>query len=96
MDEHDVTNAEFSKFVEATGYATTAERKIDWEDLKKEVPAGTPKLNDKALAPGAPVFTPTSGSPPSMTCRLGGVGCTCAKLASFGLQNDEGLIRETN
>ena len=29
MDEHDVTNAEFSKFVEATGYVTTTERKID-------------------------------------------------------------------
>src|SRR5271157_4359012 len=38
IDEYDVTNAEFSKFVEATGYVTTAERKIDWEDLKKEVP----------------------------------------------------------
>jgi formylglycine-generating enzyme required for sulfatase activity len=32
MVEHDVTNAEFSKFVEATGYVTTAERKVDWED----------------------------------------------------------------
>ena len=51
MDEHDVTNAEFSKFVEATGYVTTAERKIDWEDLKKEVPPGTPKPDDGALAP---------------------------------------------
>jgi formylglycine-generating enzyme len=69
MDEHDVTNAEFSKFVEATGYATTAERKIDWEDLKKEVPPGTPKPDDNALAPGALVFTPTSGQSPSMTCR---------------------------
>jgi formylglycine-generating enzyme len=43
IDEHDVTNAEFSKFIEATGYITTAERKIDWEDLKKELPPGTPK-----------------------------------------------------
>ena len=43
MDAHDVTNAEFSKFIEATGYVTTAERKIDWEDLKKELPPGTPK-----------------------------------------------------
>src|SRR5258708_28634234 len=25
IDEHDVTNAEFSKFIEATGYVTTAE-----------------------------------------------------------------------
>ncbi len=64
MDEHDVTNAEFSKFVEATGYVTTAERKIDWEDLKKELPPGTPKPDDSALAPGALVFTPTSGPVP--------------------------------
>ena len=43
IDEHDVTNAEFAKFVEATGYVTTAERKPDWEELKKELPPGTPK-----------------------------------------------------
>ena len=64
MDEHDVTNAEFSKFVEATGYVTTAERKIDWENLKKEVPPGTPKPDDNALAPGSLVFTPTAGPVP--------------------------------
>jgi formylglycine-generating enzyme required for sulfatase activity len=64
MDEHDVTNAEFSKFVEVTGYVTTAERKIDWEDLKKQVPPGTPKPDESALAPGALVFTPTAGPVP--------------------------------
>ena len=63
MDEHDVTNAEFSKFVEATGYVTTAERKIDWEELK-EVPPGTPKPDDSALAAGALVFTPVAGPVP--------------------------------
>src|SRR6266581_8171191 len=46
MDEHDVTNAEFSKFVEAIGYVTMAEHKIDWEDLKKELPPGTPKPDE--------------------------------------------------
>jgi formylglycine-generating enzyme required for sulfatase activity len=52
MDEHDVTNAEFSKFVEATGYVTTAEREIDWEDLKKEVPLGLVALGTRSkLAP---------------------------------------------
>jgi len=30
MDRHHVTNAEFRRFVEATGYFTTAERKPDW------------------------------------------------------------------
>jgi formylglycine-generating enzyme len=64
MDQHDVTNAEFSKFIEATGYVTTAERKIDWEDLKKELPPGTPKPDDSALAAGALVFTQTSGPVP--------------------------------
>ena len=64
MDEHDVTNAAFAKFIEATGYVTTAERKIDWEDLKKELPPGTPKPDDSALAPGSLVFTPTSGPVP--------------------------------
>src|SRR6266478_4415118 len=59
VDQHDVTNAEFLKFVEVTGYVTTAERKIDWEDLKKEVPPSTPKPDDSALAPGALVFTRT-------------------------------------
>jgi sulfatase modifying factor 1 len=64
IDQHDVTNAEFSKFVEATGYVTTAERQIDWEDLKKELPPGTSKPDDSSLAPGTLVFTPTSGPVP--------------------------------
>jgi len=64
MDEHDVTNAEFAKFVAATGYVTTAERPINWEDLKKELPPGTPKPDDSTLAPGSLVFTPTAGPVP--------------------------------
>ena len=38
MDTHEVTNAEFEKFVIATGYITTAEKPVDWEALKKELP----------------------------------------------------------
>src|SRR5258708_34376353 len=38
MEEHDVTNAEFSKFAEATRYGTTAGLKIDWEGLETELP----------------------------------------------------------
>jgi formylglycine-generating enzyme required for sulfatase activity len=59
MDEHDVTNAEFRKFVEETGYITTAERPVDWESIRKQVPPGTPKPADEMLQPGALVFTST-------------------------------------
>src|SRR6187200_1551332 len=43
MDATEVTNAQFRRFVEATGYATTAERPIDWEQLRSVLPPGTPK-----------------------------------------------------
>ena len=36
MDETEVTNAQFEKFVQETQYITTAEQKPDWEDLKKQ------------------------------------------------------------
>jgi len=56
MDSHEVTNAEFKKFVEETGYITTAERPIDWDELKKQLPPGTPKPPKEALMPGSMVF----------------------------------------
>jgi sulfatase modifying factor 1 len=58
MDATEVTNAEFRRFVEATRYVTTAERPVDWEELKKQLPPGTPKPADETLQPGAVVFTP--------------------------------------
>ncbi len=59
MDEHDVTNAEFRRFVEATGYVTVAEKPPDWEEMKKQYPPGTPKPPDLKTEPGSLVFTPT-------------------------------------
>jgi formylglycine-generating enzyme required for sulfatase activity len=61
MDVHEVTNAQFSAFVEATGYETTAEKMVDWEEIKKELPPGTPKPNDSQLAPASLVFVSTNG-----------------------------------
>lgn len=48
MDEHEVTNAQFRAFVDATGYVTVAERPLD----PKEFPGVDPNM----LVPGSAVF----------------------------------------
>ena len=58
MDETEVTNAQFAKFVEATGYITVAERKPAWEEISKQLPPGTPKPHDSLLVAGSLVFAP--------------------------------------
>jgi formylglycine-generating enzyme required for sulfatase activity len=59
MDQHHVTNAEFRRFVEATGYVTTAERKPEWETIAPQVMPGTPRPSDEQLVAGAMVFVGT-------------------------------------
>ena len=53
MDTHTVTNCEFQRFVDATGYVTLAERPADPEDY----PGAKPEL----LAPASVVFRKTGG-----------------------------------
>ncbi len=50
IDRHEVTNAQFAQFVEATGYETLTERGLD--------PKDHPGVPPEMLAPGAVVFTP--------------------------------------
>ena len=60
IDATEVTNTQFKKFINATGYITTAEKKPSWEELKKTVPAGTPKPPDSVLIAASLVFKQTS------------------------------------
>jgi len=60
MDAAPVTNAEFRRFVAATGYVTIAERPIDVEELMKQLPRGTPPPPPEVLKPGSVVFAPPS------------------------------------
>lgn len=60
IDEKEVTNSEFAAFVKATGYKTEAEMKPNWEDIKRQLPEGTPKPPDHLLVAASLTFVPTS------------------------------------
>lgn len=64
IDEHEVTNKQFAAFVKATGYVTTAEKAPKWEDLKKQLPPGTPKPPDSLLVAASLVFAPPGHAVP--------------------------------
>ncbi|MCK0110556.1 formylglycine-generating enzyme family protein [Ornithinimicrobium sp. F0845] len=53
IDRYEVTNEDYARFVEDTGYLTVAERELD--------PADFPGADPADLVPGAMVFTPTQG-----------------------------------
>jgi formylglycine-generating enzyme required for sulfatase activity len=44
IDATEVTNAQFGKFVKATHYVTTAEKKPDWEEMRKALHRERPNL----------------------------------------------------
>jgi len=56
----EVTNVQFKKFVDATGYITTAERKPDWEEFKKSLSPSTLKPSDDMLQASSLVFVQSS------------------------------------
>jgi formylglycine-generating enzyme required for sulfatase activity len=56
IDITEVTNKQYKTFVEATNYITVAERSINWEDMAKDLPPGTPKPHDSILQPGSLIF----------------------------------------
>jgi formylglycine-generating enzyme required for sulfatase activity len=53
IDRFEVTNEDYARFIDDTGYTTVAERDID--------PAGFPGADPADLVPGSMVFTPTAG-----------------------------------
>ncbi len=60
IDQTPVTNAQFHEFIKATRYITTAERKPDWNELKKQLPEATPKPSEEKLVAASMVFHPTA------------------------------------
>lgn len=56
LDETEVTNAEFRRFVEATHYVTTAEKTPTQDEILEQLPPGTPPPSADTLVPGALVF----------------------------------------
>ncbi|MRI00078.1 SUMF1/EgtB/PvdO family nonheme iron enzyme [Kriegella sp. EG-1] len=66
MDVTEVTNAQFSNFVKETGYITVAERALDWEEMKKQLPEGTPKPHDSIMQPGSLTFKKAKSSVPNL------------------------------
>ncbi len=70
MDTHEVTNEEFAKFVAETGYVTLAEVKPDWDQLKEQLPPGTPKPDESVLVAGSMVFTPPPYPVPTQDISL--------------------------
>lgn len=62
MDVSEVTNQQFAEFVRKTGYITTAEKDVNWEEIKSTLPANTPKPASEMLKAASLVFIPTKSA----------------------------------
>ncbi|MEX0808147.1 MAG: formylglycine-generating enzyme family protein [Dongiaceae bacterium] len=77
IDRHEVTNAQFAAFVEATGYVTDAERPVD--------PSAYPGVDPEFLKPGAIVFV----APDSVT-NMSDIGQWWRYMPGANWRNPEG------
>lgn len=60
IDITEVTNSQFTEFVNANHYITTAEKSIDWNEIQKQLPPNTSKPNNEDLQPASLVFNYTN------------------------------------
>lgn len=56
IDKTPVTNAQFAEFVNKTEYITTAEKPVNWDELKLQLPPDTIKPSEEDLRPASLVF----------------------------------------
>lgn len=70
MDVTPVTNRQFQKFVEATGYVTTAEKAPTLQEIMSQVPPGTKPPAPELLVAASLVFKPTEGPVPRYSNRF--------------------------
>jgi formylglycine-generating enzyme len=66
MDETEVTNEQFAKFVEATGYVTVAEQRPTKEQVKSTLRDKSYEPRDEDLVAGSLVFAADPGIPQKM------------------------------